>query len=74
MSERRLSNVRDCSRCPDRARGCRDGCEDYAARRIIDAIALPERNQITQLYFDLQGIKSRDIIRNTRKKCWNKRR
>ena len=74
MSERCLKSVRDCRNCPDRARGCRDGCEDFATRRILDALALPERKNIMQLYMDLQGIKRSDIIRNMRKKSQSKRR
>lgn len=74
MSERRLMSVRDCSRCPDRARGCGNGCEDLAARRILDAIALPERRAQARLRFDLNGIKRDDITRNMRKKHQSRRK
>lgn len=74
MSERRVSGVQSCRNCEKRRQGCRSGCEDYAIREILDAIALPERKAITQLCNDLRGIKNTDQIRNERRKCQTKRR
>lgn len=67
MSERRLSNVRDCFNCPNKKRGCRSGCVDMAIREVLDAISLSERKELSQLHADLHALKRRDIIRNAKK-------
>lgn len=74
MSERRLSNVRSCRGCPDRRNGCKHGCEDFAVRRILDALSLPERRAQVQLHFDLKGIMIADQLKHARKNNSSRRR
>lgn len=72
--ERRLDNVRSCHGCPDRTRSCKEKCEEFAIREILDALVQPEIRATVQLNYDLNGIKRADIARIARKKSQSRRR
>lgn len=74
MVERKLDNVRSCHGCPERTDACKESCEEFAIRRILHAIALPEIKASMQLSLDLSGIKRADQLRNARKKSQSRRR
>lgn len=73
-TERHIEGVRKCRGCPDRKSGCKKGCEDYAVRRIVDTLALPEIRAAVKLGEDLRAVKHRDMTRNARKKMHTRRR
>ena len=72
--ERRLDNVRSCHGCPERTERCKEKCEDFAIREILDALVQPEIRATVQLNYDLNGIKRADIARIARKKSQSRRR
>jgi len=74
MQERKLDNVRSCHGCPERTERCKETCEEFAIRKILHALVLPEIRANMQLSLDLSGIKRRDVTRNARKKSQSRRR
>lgn len=72
--ERKLDNVRSCHGCPERTERCKETCEEFAIRKILDALVQPDIRATVQLNYDLNGIKRADIARNARKKSQSRRR
>lgn len=59
--------TRPCRSCPDRKRGCAQGCVELAVSRIMYALTAPDRKTARQLREDQFAMQQVLYMRKTRK-------